>query len=151
MALDSLDRLILNSIQEGFPVAPRPYDVLAARLGVGLTGEAVRGRVAALKRNGYIRRLGAVFEAAKLGYASTLCAAKVAPEKVESFAALVNAAPEVTHNYLRAGDLNVWFTFTTNDPARLGRFLDALRPRAEELHVLEAERLFKIKVGFRLP
>jgi DNA-binding Lrp family transcriptional regulator len=60
--LDSLDRLILNAIQSGFPVAARPYAALAARLNeahnLNLTEDEMLGRVTALRQDGFIRRLG---------------------------------------------------------------------------------------------
>ncbi|MDL2260411.1 Lrp/AsnC family transcriptional regulator [Deltaproteobacteria bacterium OttesenSCG-928-K17] len=153
--LDRLDRLILNTIQNGFPVAPRPYQVLAEKLAgqyeAPLTEDEIWRRVKALKDNGYIRRLGAIFNAAPLGYRSTLCAARVPQPKLEKFSELVNKAPQVTHNYLRSDDLNVWFTFSANRPEALDEFLAELKQSSgvEEIHVLEAEKLFKIKVDFK--
>ena len=152
--LDRLDKLILNTIQRNFPVESRPYATLAERLreqGEELTEDQVWSRVKALRDNGFIRRLGAVFNAAPLGYRSTLCAARVPEERLEAVAALVNAAPEVTHNYLRTDELNLWFTFTTNRPADLPAFLDKIRTQTGvgDLHVLDSEKLFKIKVDFK--
>ncbi|MDR0882399.1 MAG: Lrp/AsnC family transcriptional regulator [Candidatus Adiutrix sp.] len=153
--LDRPDRLILNSIQENFPVASRPYQALAERINAAhqqsLTEEEVHARVMALKKGGFIRRLGAVFNAGPLGYYSTLCAARVAPERLELFSGLVNRAPQVTHNYLRSGGLNVWFTFTANSPEDLDVFLAGLERDSgvEDILTLEAARLFKIKVNFQ--
>ena len=152
--LDHLDRLILNAIQKDFPVAGRPYAVLAQRLnaehGLALDETELLGRVHALKQNGFIRRLGAVFTPAPLGYRSTLCAARVPADKVEEFGRLVSRSPQVTHNYLRSDDLNVWFTFTGRDQEELDRFLTALKAESglSDIHVLESEKLFKIKVQF---
>ena len=153
--LNRLERLILNAIQRQFPVTPRPYAILAERLnaehGLRLTEDEVWSRVKALRDNGFIRRLGAVFNAAPLGYRSTLCAARVPENKLEAVADLVSAAPEVTHNYLRTDELNLWFTFTTNRPEYLPAFLDSVRSRTgvEEIHILDSEKLFKIKVDFK--
>ncbi len=155
-ALDHIDRLIINSIQKNFPVESRPYEALAARLaaesGLALTGEELLARVKALKEAGYIRRLGAVFDARKLGCVSSLCAARVPGDRIEAFAAKVNEAPQVTHNYLRSDDLNVWFTFTAEKPDELPAFLEKLRrdTGVAEIFVLESEKLFKIKVDFKL-
>ena len=153
--LDRLDKLILNAIQRDFPVEARPYAVLAERLNreheVTLTEDELWSRVKALKDDGFIRRLGAVFNAAPLGYRSTLCAARVPKDKLAAVAALVNAAPEVTHNYLRSDELNLWFTFSTNRPEDLPAFLDRIKGQTgiDELHVLDSEKLFKIKVDFK--
>ena len=153
--LDRLDRLILNSIQLDFPVVSRPYDALAQRLNeehqLELSGQEVYERVLALKHDGFIRRLGAVFNARALGYSSTLCAAKVPEGKLDVFSRIVNNAPEVTHNYLRNNELNAWFTFTTNRPEYLTEFLERLKRESgvDEVYVLESEKLFKIKVNFQ--
>ena len=155
--LDRLDRLILNTIQRDFPIEARPYQALAQRLneahGLTLTEAEVLNRVGSLKSRKFIRRLGAVFNAASLGYRSTLCAARVPEAQIEAFSALVNQAPQVTHNYLRSDDLNVWFTFTANAPAELTNFLQKLKKESgvQDIFVLESEKLFKIKVDFKFP
>ncbi|MDR1045187.1 MAG: Lrp/AsnC family transcriptional regulator [Candidatus Adiutrix sp.] len=153
--LERLDRLILNAIQKDFPVAGRPYAVLARKLNreydLNLDEAELLNRVRALRRNGFIRRLGAVFSPALLGYRSALCAARVPEDRLALFTELVNRAPEVTHNYLREGDFNVWFTFTSNRQDSLGLFLENIRRESgvAEIHVLESEKLFKIKVDFK--
>ena len=153
--LDRLDRLILNAAQSGFPVAARPYAVLAESLnqahGLELTAEEVFSRVRALRRDGFIRRLGAVFNAQPLGYRSSLCAARVPAEKMDLFRELVNQAPQVTHHYLRSGELNAWFTFTCRRRKDLDEFLKNLKETVglDELYVLDGENTFKIKVDFR--
>jgi len=155
--LDRLDRLILNTIQRDFPIEARPYQALAKRLnqdhGLALTEAEVLNRVNSLKSRKFIRRLGAVFNAASLGYRSTLCAARVPEAQLEAFSALVNRAPQVTHNYLRSDDLNVWFTFTANTPSELTEFLQRLKKESgvTDIFVLESEKLFKIKVDFKFP
>ena len=154
--LSPLDRLILNAVQSDFPVASRPYAVLAERLsqasGLDLTEEEVHFRLKALRREGFIRRLGAVFNTRELGYGSTLCAARVPPDKLAVFRDLTDQAPQITHNYLRSGEINAWFTFTYRRPEELDEFLARLKDAAglEEIMVLDAERIFKIKVDFRL-
>ncbi len=152
--LDKLDRLILNAIQTEFPAAPRPYQILAQRLSSpeeSLTEELLWKRVQALRQDGFIRRLGAVFNAAPLGYRSVLCAASVPTEKIDYAAEIINAMPQITHNYLRTGDLNLWFTFSTDEPKELSDFLTDLKSRLgiERIEILEAEKRFKIKVDFR--
>ena len=44
----------------------------------------------ALRKSRLIRRLGANFQSAKLGFRSTLCAAKVPEDKLDVFIAEVN-------------------------------------------------------------
>ena len=61
----------------------------------------------ALRKSRLIRRLGANFQSAKLGFRSTLCAAKVPEDKLDAFIAEVNQHVGVTHNYLRRHAYNV--------------------------------------------
>ena len=77
--MDQIDKRILDIIQSGFPIAPRPYAEIGAQ--VGLTESEALARVRALTAKGVIRRMGASFQSKGLGYKSTLCAAKVPEDK----------------------------------------------------------------------
>ncbi len=147
--LDATDRRILDVIQTDFPLEPRPYAVLGQRL--GLSEEEVFARVRALRRRRIIRRLGANFQSAKLGFVSTLCAARVPEERLEAFIAAVNAEPGVTHNYLRDHAYNVWFTLISPSREASRAILDNLTRRTGvSILNLPATRLFKIRVDFRM-
>ena len=146
--LDKLDRAILNEIQSHFPLVPRPYAEMGKR--VGATEEEVLARVQALHEAGVIRRIGANFTSRKLGYTSTLCAARVPPENLEQFATIVNRFPGVTHNYLRKHRYNVWFTLIAESPERLAEILEKIRENSGVTQILSlpAKEVFKIKVDF---
>ena len=147
--MDAIDRRILDVIQSGFPVAARPYAELGRDL--GLTEAETLARVRALKESGVIRRIGANFQSARLGWHSTLCAAKVPPERMEHFVATVNAHPGVTHNYLRDHEFNVWFTFIGEDPETVKQAMaDIGAATGVDVLYLPATRLFKIKVDFAM-
>lgn len=147
--LDATDRRLLDVIQTEFPLAPRPYAVLGERL--GLPEEEVFARVRALRARGIIRRLGANFQSAKLGFVSTLCAAKAPEERLEAFIAAVNAEPGVTHNYLRDHAYNVWFTLISPSREASRAVLDRLSERTGvPILNLPATKLFKIRVDFRM-
>jgi len=148
-SLDDLDRAILNEIQSNFPIVSRPYAEVGVR--VGADEEQVLRRVRTLMESGVIRRLGANFTSRKLGYTSTLCAARVPPESLESFVEVVNRYPGVTHNYLRRHHFNVWFTLIAESPARLEQILAEISGASGvELLSLPAQKIFKIKVDFSL-
>jgi DNA-binding Lrp family transcriptional regulator len=96
-----------------------------------------------------IRRIGANFTSRKLGYTSTLCAAKVAPDQIEQFAEVVNRYPGVTHNYLRRHRYNIWFTLIAESKARLEEILaEITRATGAPVLSLPAQEIFKIKVDF---
>lgn len=146
--LDETDRAVLNRIQSEFPIASRPYQVLGAEL--GLEEAEVIERVARMRRSGIIRRIGGNFVPGKLGYVSTLCAARVPEGEVARFAQAVNRHPGVTHNYLRANSFNVWFTFIAPSMEEIEAKLQqiAAETGVTEILNLPATRVFKIKAQF---
>jgi DNA-binding Lrp family transcriptional regulator len=146
--LDDLDRAILNEIQSHFPITSRPYAEVGER--VGAPEAEVLARVANMTAAGIIRRLGANFTSRKLGYTSTLCAARVPPDKLDYFVSVVNRYPGVTHNYLRRHRYNVWFTLIADSQARLNRILEEISQTSgvPEILSLPAIEIFKIKVDF---
>lgn len=146
--LDALDRAILNEIQSHFPLVPRPYEEMARR--VGASEAEVLARVKALHAAGVIRRIGANFTSRKLGYTSTLVAARVPQEALEDFVRQVNRYPGVTHNYLRRHRYNVWFTLIAESESRLAEILAEIKATTgvTDLLSLPAKEIFKIKVDF---
>jgi len=148
--MDAIDRKLLNLIQEDFPIAAAPFAEVAARLGIG---EAeVLERVRRLKTKGIIRRIGAVFDLRKLGFVSTLCAARAPEEKIPAFVDTVNACPGVTHNYRREHEYNVWFTLIAPDEEALAAALAEIKRKTEieDILSLRAVRTFKINARFEM-
>jgi len=115
--MDALDRAIINSLQGGFPLSERPYAEAAARLGT--SEDDLLRRIDALLATGTLTRFGPMYHAERLGGALTLAAMKVAAEDFERVAALVNAHPEVAHNYAREHAFNMWFVLATDTPERI--------------------------------
>lgn len=147
--MDATDKRILDIIQTGFPIAPRPYAAIGEQ--VGLTEAEALARIRALKASGIIRRIGANFQSAKIGFKSTLCAASVPPEKLDDFTTAVNAHPGVTHNYLRAHALNIWFTMIGPSREAIREGLAAITAKTGiPILNLPADRLFKIRVDFSM-
>ncbi|MEK6682143.1 MAG: AsnC family transcriptional regulator [Nitrospirota bacterium] len=150
LIMDKIDKQILNKIQTDFPVAERPYKVIAEEF--GLTEEAVISCVKKLKESGIIRRLGATFDSRRLGYTSTLVSAKVPVEKISDVTALINKYPGVTHNYLRENNYNIWFTLIAPSKEAIERILKTISDKTgiEEIRSLPAVNFFKVKVNFEM-
>ncbi len=146
--MDAVDRKLLNLIQENFPMAPAPFELLGAQ--VGIAEDEVMERIARLKEKGIIRRIGAVFDLRTLGFASTLCAARVPEGKLSAFVKEVNAFPGVTHNYRRNDDYNVWFTLIAPDEEALEDAMAAIKTATgiDDILSLRARRTFKINARF---
>jgi len=64
--IDEIDRQLVALLQQGLPLVSRPYAVIAEKL--KLTEEGVLSRVALLKQQGVIKRLGVVVNHRQLGY-----------------------------------------------------------------------------------
>lgn len=150
MGIDNVDRRLLNAIQSDFPIKERPYGEIAGRL--GWTETEVLDRVKALKAAGIIRRIGGNFAPDRLGYVSTLCAARVPADKLDKFALAVNAYPGVTHNYVRDNGFNVWFTFIAPSMEKIEDSLRKIRDQTGVADIinLPATRVYKIKAEFKL-
>ena len=150
MKLDTIDKAILNRIQSDFPIEPRPYETIAREL--GLTEDQVLQRVQALRTEGIIRRIGGNFVPHKVGFVSTLCAAKVPEDQIEAFAAVVNKYTGVTHNYQRENAFNIWFTFIAPSREEIAQNLDRISRETGVTTILNlpATKVFKIKAQFDL-
>ncbi len=147
--LDPVDKQILNIIQSGFPIAPRPYQIIAND--IGISEEDAFKRVQNLKSSKLVRRLGANFQSSKLGFRSTLCAAKVPEEKMEEFTQRINGIVGVTHNYLRKHEFNIWFTLIASSWEKVEETLaDITKDTGIPILNLPASIMYKIKVNFQL-
>ena len=133
---------LLNDFQRDFPLVPRPYAAIAARLGID--EQSVIDAYGAGLASGVISRIGAVLAPRRLG-ASTLAAMAVPAHRLEGVAATVGAHASVNHNYEREGDWNLWFVVVAPDNAGRKATLDAIArdtglpvltlPLVEEYHI----------------
>ena len=148
MKLDPTDKRILNRIQSDFPIEGRPYQAIAEEL--DLTEAQVLERVQVLKDKGIIRRIGGNFVPHKVGFVSTLCAARVPEDQIEAFARVVNKFPGVTHNYQRENELNIWFTFIASSREEIARSLAQISRETGIAPILNlpATKVFKIRAQF---
>lgn len=147
--LDSKDRAILNIIQSEFPLTSRSYYIISQQ--VGITEEETFLRIKRLRKSGIIRRIGANFDSSKLGFKSTLCAAKVPTDRIDNFIETVNECPGVTHNYLRSHEYNVWFTLIASSCDELCSIINKISKKTGvKILNLPKTRLYKIKVNFNM-
>jgi DNA-binding Lrp family transcriptional regulator len=147
--MDDVDRHLLDLMQTDFPLVHRPYALLGER--VGISEAEAFARVRAMQDKKIIRRIGANFNASRLGRVTTLCAAHVPEDKFDLFVDMVNGLPEVTHNYVRDHTYNVWFTLISSSHAQETVTLAYLR-RETGVTILNlpATRLYKVQVDFAM-
>ena len=112
--LDAIDRRLIDQLQGGFPLSPRPFAEAAAPL--GLTETELIARLNHLLQHNVLTRFGPLFQIERIGGAFVLAALAVPEERFDEVAAEVNALPEVAHNYCREHHLNMWFVLATETP-----------------------------------
>jgi len=158
MALSEFDRALVAATQSGLPLVPRPFEAIGAMLGV--SGTAVRERLAAMRAEGLVRRIGAVPNHYRLGWvANGMTVWDVADAEVDTLGARVGALPGVSHCYRRPRELPGWpynlFAMvhgrTRADCERQARAIaDLLGPACRAHEILYSSAILK-KTGLRLP
>ncbi len=146
--MEPIEKAILNRIQSDFPITKRPFQSVGKDL--NLPEEEVLKRIIRLKKKGIIRRIGGNFVPEKLGFVSTLCAARVPEDRIKAFAEWVNRYPGVTHNYLRDNPYNIWFTFIAPSVEEIQERLKEISQTTGITDILNlpATRVFKIRAQF---
>jgi len=109
--IDAVDRQIIAKMQGDFPLCERPYAQVAEQLGIE-EGELLE-RLERLLADKVLTRFGPMFQIERMGGAFVLAALAVPEERYEEVSALVNALPQVAHNYRREHALNMWFVLAT--------------------------------------
>ena len=122
--MDELERAVVNRLQGGFPLVERPFAAAAQELG---TDEATLiAKVQDMLAAGTLTRFGPMYDVERMGGAFTLCAMRVPLADLERVAALVNAHPEVAHNYARAHEFNLWFVVAAAAGAQIAPLIAAI-------------------------
>ncbi len=122
--MDEIDKLIINALQDGFPICDSPYRQVAAQL--GLAEQELIDRLKALLDNGTLTRFGPLYNAEQMGGALTLAAVKAPKERFDEVTEIINSFPEVAHNYARSHELNMWFVIATETPGQTRQTIDAI-------------------------
>lgn len=148
--MDTLDKKIIDELQNNFPLETDPYRIVAERLGIGI--DELWERVVKLVECGVIRRMGFSLDSRLLGYSSTLAALRVPQAQVQKASELIAGYDQITHCYLRADDFNIWFTVIAEDNAAIDAILeqirDVLKLPDEDLMNLPARTIFKLDARF---
>jgi len=150
MKLDLTDRKLTDLLQAGFPLTGKPYAELGRRLSI--SEDEVIHRIAELRAGGIIRQIGPVFDAASLGYRTTLVAMRVAETWLDQAAQLITEHPGVSHAYERDHHFNLWLTLAVPATADMEAELEKLASAvsAETAFSLPALKLFKLRAYFSL-
>jgi DNA-binding Lrp family transcriptional regulator len=146
-ALDATDRLLINRLQDGLPLVHEPFAPIAAE--AAIPQSEVISRITHLREIGAITRFGPYLDAEAMGGAFCLCAMAVPQDRFDSVVTLVNAMPEVAHNYERQHRLNMWFVLACERPELIAEAAARIEA-ATGLKVLQFPKLKEFFIGFRV-
>ena len=145
---DDTDLRLIDHLHGGLPLVDRPFEAVAQAL--GRTEADVIARLQRLLDTGVLTRFGPLFQIERAGGLFVLAALEVPEGEFERITAIVNAFPEVAHNYRREHQLNMWFVVAAE--TREAAF-DALArieaATALKVHAFPKEREYFVEL--RLP
>ena len=145
--MDNTDRLIINTLQKGFPICRSPYRQIAQ--GLNIAEQELLDRLQVLLDTGILTRFGPMFHAEHMGGALTLAAVKVPEQDFENIAEIINAFPEVAHNYARKHVLNMWFVLATETPEQIQHVINQIELQTK-LKVYNMPKIQEYFVGLKL-
>lgn len=142
---DAIDRQILARLQGDFPICERPYAEAAAQLGIA--EDELLQRLERLLADKVLTRFGPMFQVEALGGAFVLAALAAPEERYDEVTALVNALPQVAHNYRREHTLNMWFVLATETPDGIAEAIARIeRDSGLTVHAFPKEREFFVEM-----
>ena len=145
--MDQLDKRIINYLQQGFPICTSPYRQVAEELGIEQA--ELLNRLQTLLADGVLSRFGPLFHAEQMGGALTLAAIKVPEQRFEEVTEIVNAFPEVAHNYARNHALNMWFVLATEHREQVASVIANIEQQTG-LRVYNMPKISEYYVGLQL-
>jgi len=124
--VDAVDAALVDGWQSGFPVRERPFEAVAAD--VGVDEEEALQRVQRLYDDGVFRRFGPVLNPPVIG-SSTLAAVRAPVDRFDEVAEVINGYEQVNHNYARDHEWNMWFVVTAASKERRDAILAEIEDR----------------------
>jgi DNA-binding Lrp family transcriptional regulator len=105
--IDAVDRQLIEAIQDGLPIASRPYQVIGKQ--ISLTEQEVIERLGKLKQQGLIKRLGVIVKHRELGYqANAMVVLDVPDHQVEQLGGQISQFSFVNLCYRRPRQGEPW-------------------------------------------
>ena len=145
--MDELARQFINRYQGGFPLEEQPFASVATELDTDAA--TLIAVIQQLLDDGSLSRFGPLYDASSMGGSITLAAMSVPQERFDEVAEMVNAMPEVAHNYQREHALNMWFVIATENPAQLQQAIDRIEQTAN-LPVYNFPKLKTFYLGLQI-
>lgn len=139
---------LLKTIQLQVPLHKRPFNTIANAL--QSNESKIIEALERFKAHGIIRSIAGIFNAKKLGYQSNLVAFDVPQSAIEKAVSVINPLPGVSHNYLREGDYNIWFTLALPQQENFYDYVTALAKEAgaRNFNIFTATTMVKLSARF---
>ncbi|MBN1165551.1 MAG: AsnC family transcriptional regulator [Methanospirillaceae archaeon] len=150
---DEIDILLLDLLQDDIMLNSHPFKELGIR--AGLSEDEVLRRLKRLKKDGILRGIVPTLEPGMISpFRSTLVACMVDEESMKKVVAIINEYPEVSHNFRRDHEYNLWFTLAARSREQIDTILSEIREKtgipAEAMLDLATVKRYKIDVRFPL-
>jgi DNA-binding Lrp family transcriptional regulator len=144
-AVEPRDARLLERLHGELPLTDHPFAEVGAEL--GMSEDEVLERLRRLLASGVLTRFGPLYQIERAGGRFVLAAMEVPSARFDEVAAIVNAQPEVAHNYRREHALNMWFVVAAETPAlcdaALARIAQAC---ALQVHAFPKEREYFVEL-----
>lgn len=145
--MDELARQFLNRYQGGFPIEEQPFADIAAEFDTD--ANTLVTSIQGMLDDGTLSRFGPLYDASSMGGSITLAAMSVPQDRFDEIAEMVNAMPEVAHNYQREHDLNMWFVIATETAELLQQAIERIEQSAN-LPVYNFPKLQTFYLGLQI-
>jgi DNA-binding Lrp family transcriptional regulator len=151
--LDEIDRKLLQIVQDKFPIVEKPWQKISIQLGI--SEDEILTRIKRLSETGIIRKIGPIINSPEIGLtAATLIALQVPESKIETVTKIINQYPNVSHNYEREHEYNVWFTIAASSTEKVEEILTEIIQKTgcdkNKILNLPTVKRFKVNVRFQL-
>ena len=148
LTIDPRDARLIDRLHGELPLTDRPFADVGAEL--GMAEDEVLEHLRRLSAQGVLTRFGPLFQIERAGGCFVLAALEVPAGRFDEVTAIVNALPEVAHNYRRENALNMWFVVGAETPALCGVALERIG-RDTGLHVYAFPKEREYFVELKLP
>ena len=139
---------LLKTIQLQVPLHKRPFNTIAEALNA--SESEVLEALASFREQGIIRSIAGIFNAKKLGYQSNLVAFDVPQSATLKAVSVINPLHGVSHNYLREGDYNIWFTLALPQEINFYDYVKQLAKEAgaSKFNIFTVKTMVKLSARF---
>jgi DNA-binding Lrp family transcriptional regulator len=145
--MDEKDREIIQLLQNKFPLVPEPYKEIGDKL--WMDEVSVISRLVKMFQDGSIRHFGPFFNGSALGYSGCLAAMQVPTADLDRVTSIINKFDGITHNYLRDGEPNLWFTVLAPTADKRDEIIQSIKKDSgiEDIKVFTGKRTFKVRAN----